>query len=131
VSVNYDTLVAAIERWNAGDLETALESAAEDVRWYPGDIFPDWDEVYVGKQRVREFFGSFEEPWEWITVDHLELEEIGDQIAIRARFRARSHEGVDVDIELGQLWTMRDGLLTEFHGYPSYAEALEAARRAP
>lgn len=126
-----DPLGRAIERWNAGDLESALELAAEDVRWYPGDVFPDWDEVYVGKQRVREFFASFEEPWQWIQVDHLAREQIGDQTIIRARFRARSHEGVDVDIELGQLWRLRDGVLVEFRGFATYEEALKAAHATP
>ena len=48
-----------------------------------------------------------------------------------SRSWARSNEGVDVDIQVGQRWTFRDGMLIEFHGYPSYAEAVEAARAAP
>jgi ketosteroid isomerase-like protein len=128
VSENYDRLFAAIESWNRGDLETALEAASEDVRWYPGDIFPDSDELYVGKQGIRDFFTSFEEPWEWVTVDHLERRELGDRIVVRARFRARSHEGVEVDLEVGQLWTFGGGQLTEFRAYPSYEEALAAAQ---
>jgi ketosteroid isomerase-like protein len=126
-----DVLRQVIERWNASDLEAAMEFVAEDVRWYPVDLFPDSDDLYEGKQGLRDFFASFGEPWEWIQVDQLEQEEIGDDIVVRARFRARSHEGVEVDIELGQRWTFRDGLLVEFHGYPTYDEALEAARSAP
>jgi ketosteroid isomerase-like protein len=126
-----ESLRRAIERWNAGDLESGLELATDDVRWYPGDTFPDNDEVYEGKQGIRDFFVSFSEPWEWIRLEPLEQEEIGDQIVVRARFRARSNEGVDVDIELGQRWTYRDGLLCAFHGYSTYAEALEAATAAP
>ncbi len=121
----------ANERWNAGDLESALELASEDVRWYPGDVFPDNDDVYVGKQGIRDFFVSFEEPWDWIEVDHLEQEEIGDEIVVRARFRARSHEGVDVDIELGQRWTYRDGLAVRVPRLATYGEARGAATAAP
>jgi ketosteroid isomerase-like protein len=119
----------AFERWNAGDLEAGLEFATDDVRWYPGDVFPDTVEVYEGKEGVRAFFASFMEPWEAIAVDAEEYEEIGDEIVVRARFRARSHEGVDVDIELGQRWSYRGGLLATFYGYSSYEQALEAARR--
>jgi ketosteroid isomerase-like protein len=125
---NRDRLQRGIRRWNAGHLERALEVVAEDVLWYPGDVFPDNDELYEGKQGVRDFFASFQEPWEWIRVDYLEEEEIGDDFVMRARFRARSHEGVDVDFEIGQRWKMRDGLLVEFHGYPTYEEALREAR---
>jgi ketosteroid isomerase-like protein len=128
---NLELLQRGFERWNAGDLEAALDVVAEDMRWYPGNVFLDDDELYEGKQGMRDYFASFEEPWEWIKVEPLEQEEIGDHIVVRARFRARSNEGVDVDIQVGQRWTFRDGLLIEFHGYPSYAEAVEAARAAP
>ncbi|HEX4759856.1 MAG TPA: nuclear transport factor 2 family protein [Thermoleophilaceae bacterium] len=128
---NLELLQRGFERWNAGDLEAALEVVADDMRWYPGSVFLDDDELYEGKQGMRDYFASFEEPWEWIMVEPLEQEEIGDHIAVRARFRARSNEGVDVDIQVGQRWTFRHGLLIEFHGYPSYAEAVEAARGAP
>jgi ketosteroid isomerase-like protein len=127
---NRAVLELAFRRWNAGKLDQALEAATEDVRWYPGEVFPDSDDVYEGKQGVRDFFASFMEPWEWIAVDATELEEVGDEIVVNARFRARSHEGVDVDIELGQRWSFRDGMMSCFRGYPSYREALEAARRA-
>ncbi len=128
---NRENLRRAIERWNAEDLESALEAVSEEVRWYPGDVFLDSDDVYVGKQGIRDFLISFQEPWEWIALDHLEEEEIGDEIVVKARFRARSHEGVDVDIELGQRWTYRGGLMVAFHGYPTFAEAREAAMAAP
>ena len=42
---------------------------------------------------------------------------------------ALSNEGVDVDIE--RLLTFRDGLLSSYHGYSTYAEAREAATAAP
>jgi ketosteroid isomerase-like protein len=131
VSENYGRLLEGIARWNEGDLEAALEYASDDVRWYPGSVFPDWDEIYVGKQGIRDFFASFEEPWEWIAVDHLEEQEIANRIVVRARFRARSNEGVDVDIEVGQLWIYGgDGLIAEFRGFATYYEAREAALRA-
>jgi ketosteroid isomerase-like protein len=129
---NRDSLRRAVERWNAGDVDSALELASEDLRWYPGrDVFPDLDEVYQGKQEVRESFTSFLEPWERIDVNVLEEEEIGDEIVVRDLLCARSKEGVDVNIELGQRWSFRDGLLSRYRGYSSYAEAREAAMAAP
>jgi ketosteroid isomerase-like protein len=129
---NRDSLRRAVARWNAGDVDSALELASEDLRWYPGrDVFPDLNEVYQGKQEVRESFSSFLEPWERIDVNVLEEEEIGDEIVVRALLCARSKEGVDVNIELGQRWTFREGLLWRYRGYSSYAEAREAALAAP
>ncbi len=78
---NRESLRRAVERWNAGDIESALELASEDLRWYPGrGVFPDLD---------------------------------------------------DVNIELGQRWIFRDGLLWRYRGYSTYAEAREAAMAAP
>lgn len=129
---NRDNLRRAVEHWNSGDVDSALELASDDLRWYPGrDVFPDLDELYEGKQEVRDSFTSFLEPWERIDVNVLEQEEIGDEIVVRALLCARSREGVDVNIELGQRWSFRDGLLCRYRGYSSYAEAREAAMAAP
>ena len=46
---------------------------------------------------------------------------------VEAGFRAKSHEGVDVDMRLGQRYEIRDGLLRSFYGYASFEHALEAA----
>ena len=120
----------AFERWNEKDFEAALAYVAEDVRWYPGGVFPDFGELYEGKDGVREFWALFLDPWEWIAIEMLDLRDLGTEVVVRVRFRARSHEGIDVDMTLGQRYGFQtDGLLAFFHGYASFDEALEAARR--
>lgn len=124
------TLRRAFERWNEHDIDGTLAYAADDVRWYPGGVFPDFNEVYEGREGMRDFFELFMEPWKWIHVEILDLREIGDEVVLSVRFRAESHEGVDVDMQLGQRYEIRNALLRRFHGYASFEEAIEAAGTA-
>ena len=124
---NLAILRRGFESWNTGDVEASLALMADDVRWYPGGVFPDFGEVYEGREGVRDFFRLFMDPWKWIHIELLELAEIGDEVVVSVRFRAQSHEGVDVDMELGQRYRLRDGLVVWFHGYPSFEEARAAA----
>jgi len=125
---NARALLRAFERWNASDLDATVAELADDVRWYPGEIFPDFSEVYEGREGVLAFFDSFMEPWEWISVEIVELRELGDQVVVHVRFRAESHEGAGVDINLGQRYRFREGLVARFHGYATFEQALEAGR---
>ena len=125
---NAERLRRAFESWNAKDIDRTLTDVAEDVRWHTGGLFPDFSDVYEGKDGVRRFFEHFMEPWEWISVEILELRELGDELVVKVRFCAQSHEGVDVDMTLGQRYRFRDGLVFLFHGHVSFEEALEAAR---
>jgi ketosteroid isomerase-like protein len=122
-----EILHRAFERWNANDIDGTLAFVAHDVRWYPGGVFPDFGDVYEGRGGVRAFFELFMSPWKWISIEILDLREVGDELVLSVRFRAESHEGVDVDMRLGQRYEIRDDLLRRFYGYTSFEEALEAA----
>ena len=57
----------------------------------------------------------------------LEIEAQGDQVVARVRFRARGRAGIEVDIELGHRYTVKNGKLRAFQGYADFAQALAAA----
>jgi ketosteroid isomerase-like protein len=125
---NVELMRLALERWNQRDIDGVLELMAADVRWYPAHTLPDLQEVYEGCEGVRLFFQEFMEPWKWISMEAGEMLPVGDEVVIRARFRAEGREGVRVDVEFGQRYRFSDGLLVQFNGYPSFEEALEASR---
>lgn len=125
---NVEVLREAFRRWNKPDIDGVLDLMAPDVRWRPADVLPDLQEVYEGCEGVRLFFSEFMAPWKWISMEPEEMIPIGDEVVIRAHFRAEGREGVRVDVEFGQRYRLRDGLLVEFNGYPSFDEAVEAAR---
>jgi ketosteroid isomerase-like protein len=125
-----EVLREAFRRWSRADVEGTLELMAEDVRWYPAATAPDIDSEYRGWDGVRRFFTDFREPWEWIEMEPLEMVRVGAEVVVRVRFQAEGREGMRVDMEFGQRYHVRDGLLVQFDGYASFDEALEAALRA-
>jgi ketosteroid isomerase-like protein len=125
---NAEVLREAFRRWNQADVDGVLELMAEDVRWYPAGTMPDLQAEYRGCEGVRRFFAEFMEPWDRIEMDPVEMVPVGDEVVVRTRFNAQGREGVRVDIEFGQRYRVREGLLVEFNGYETFDEALEAAR---
>lgn len=119
----------AFRRWSGGDIDGALELMAEDVRWYPAATAPDIDAEYRGREGVRRFFTDFREPWDRIEMQPLEMVPVGDDVVVRTRFQADGRDGMRVDMQFGQRYRVRDGLLVQFNGYESFDEALEAAGR--
>jgi ketosteroid isomerase-like protein len=126
---NVEVMREALEHWNRGDIDGVLDLMADDVVWYPANTLPDLQEVYEGCEGVRLFFQEFMAPWNWISMEAVEMRPLGDEVVMRTRFRAEGREGVRVDTEFGQRFRFRDGLLVRFNGYPSFEEALEASRR--
>jgi ketosteroid isomerase-like protein len=127
VTESEELLREAFRRWNRGDIDGVLDLMSDDVRWYPARAMPDLQPEYVGCEGVRRFFAEFMEPWDRIEMEPLEMLAIGNEVVVRTRFNAEGREGVRVDIEFGQRYRVRDGLLVEFNGYQTFDDALEAA----
>jgi ketosteroid isomerase-like protein len=122
-------LRASFDAWNRGDSEQTLRYTREDVIWRTAHQMPDLDAVYEGKDRVRQFFRDFSEPWEEISIT---LEQIIDereaQLLVMVRFVARGREGIEVDMPFFQIYRFDDkALLAEFHSFVDEAEARRAA----
>ena len=115
--------------WNAGDIDAALELMHPDVEWHTSGLMPDVDEVYHGREGVRRFWSDFRQPWESIEIEPHDATEIGDRVAMAVVFRARGRGGIVVELELGQVYTVRGGLLVEARSYATPAEARAAVER--
>ena len=62
------------------------------------------------------------------TAEPEELFEGGDQVAVFVRSRARPRgASADIEIRVGNLFTLRDGLIVRLQTFPKREEALEAA----
>jgi uncharacterized protein len=80
---------------------------------------------------IDEFLGGMAEwiePFDEITTEVIETIDAGDRVVVGHRMRGRGRDsGVDVDLLLWQVVTVRDGKLARMHDYTSRQEALEAA----
>ncbi len=101
-----------------------------EVLWEVGNADAPIDLVgtYRGIDEVRGFFVRFEEAlaeWDW---EHHDLEAVGDHVIARQHIRGRGrHTGIEMEYDIWQLWTFRDGKVVHYRDCDDRAAALEAA----
>jgi ketosteroid isomerase-like protein len=83
---------------------------------------------YEGAQGMRDFLEEWTEPFDDWRIEVEEILDAGEKVVALCRQQARSKtSGVPVDMRLGMVFTLRDGLQTRMEMYADAAEALEAA----
>jgi ketosteroid isomerase-like protein len=83
---------------------------------------------YQGANGMLDFLREWTEPFEEWEIEVDELLDAGDKVVALCRQHARSKtSGVPVDMRLGMVFTLRDGLQTRMEMYADAAEALSAA----
>ena len=126
---NVEILGAFYDAFNGRHVEDALQYVDHNVELYPGVMAPDSDAQYVGRQGLREFFRIATGPWETVAVEPQQVIEAEDgRILSVDLWRFRGREGIEIERELPNLFTFRDGLIVRIDGFPEKADALEAAR---
>ena len=126
---NVEILRAFREAFDGRRVDDALQYVHQNVELYPGVIAPDLDAQYVGRQGLRDFLSRIATgPWEMVTVEPQQVIETDDgRILSIDLWRFRGREGIEIDRELPNLFTFRDGLIVRIDGFSEKAEALEAA----
>jgi ketosteroid isomerase-like protein len=116
------------DAYNAGDLERTLDLVTPDFDFRPSGLFMDTERTYTGREGWSEFWHTFREAWESITVDTERIEDLGDQVLLLGTFHGRGHgSGVEVTREVAWISTVRDGRFARVRTLVSWAEALQAA----
>jgi ketosteroid isomerase-like protein len=81
----------------------------------------------VIRQRLEEQLEVFDE----LTIEPEEFHEHGELIAVPVRQRARGEaSGLELEIRIGHLWTVRDGKIARLDVFPARQDALRAAEKA-
>ncbi len=125
---NVEIVRRLYDAFNAGDLEATLDLTAPENEFHPSGIFMDTERTYRGREGYSEFWHTFREAWETITVNVERIEDLGEQVLVLGTFHGRGHgSGVGVTREAAWLVTLRDGLFAQSRTFVSWAEALEAA----
>ncbi len=125
---NVEILRRLNEAFNRRDIDGAIQYLHPDVELHPGIQVPDEESEYVGRAGLTEWFRSATEPWEMITVEHTELiDGPGGRVLAVERWVFRGRDGIELELELPNVYTLRDGLIIRIDGFTERAEALEAA----
>ena len=124
---NIETLGRLNEAFNRRDIDDAMQCLDPEVELHPGIQVPDEESRYLGRDGLREWFLSATEPWEAITVEHKELvDRPGDRVLAVERWVFRGRDGIELELELPNVYTFRDGLIVRIDGFTDESEALEA-----
>lgn len=98
-----------------------------DVVLHPGIPTPDQDAPYRGHRGMETFFRLATDVWETVTAEpEAMLEASGDRILVLDRWHFRGRAGIEIDDELANAYTFRDGLIVKIDGYTDRAEARAA-----
>jgi ketosteroid isomerase-like protein len=117
-----------VDAWNRGDLERLLALISPEWEWHPARLFPGTDAVYRGREGATRFWNNFRQPWESISVETEQIEDLGgDRVLWLFTFYGKGKgSGVDVTQRYANVMTFRDGLITYQVGYGDWESALEA-----
>lgn len=118
-----------IEAFNRRDAETLSALATDDVEWYPaftgGGIVEG--AVYRGHDGIRGYLEDLGETWAEITIENLKLEDLGEQILVRADLRAIGRTSrLEITARIGAVYTFRGEKVAQARVYPEERRALEA-----
>jgi ketosteroid isomerase-like protein len=117
-------LVAAL---NDRDLDALVEHIEPDAELYPLRAQLE-GKVYRGLDGVREMLADFDQDWEYVQVDAEEFRDAGDEVVVLGRLRGRGRaSGVELDVPMGFVWTLRDGKVVRAKSFSEQADALLAA----
>jgi ketosteroid isomerase-like protein len=124
---NVEIIRRAYERWNRGDSGWAT-MAAPEFEYEAGGALIGLSGGYRGLEGFMRFLEQFWEEFDEAHAEPQEFIEAEDSVLAVITFRGRGKQsGVEVNMEVFQLWTFRDGKVVRGQGFFDREEALEAA----
>jgi ketosteroid isomerase-like protein len=124
---NLEVVRRVVETWNAGAFSEALALFDPEVEttWRIGF---DVDGTYVGH---AELVAAMEAFWGFFAGARGEIEEAfaaGEHVVVVNRFRGQGkRSGIEIDMAVWQVWTVRDGKVVRWRAVRSREEALDLA----
>src|SRR5688572_24868799 len=113
---NLATVESFFEKWNSGEIEAILHLAADNiVVEHP----PGWPEPgpSVGIEQALEQYERMRDTFMTDRIELIEARPVGDNVIVRAEWRAEAKDGVNTSLSSYVLFIFSDRLLTRmvFH----------------
>jgi ketosteroid isomerase-like protein len=125
-----DVIRQLVERWNSGDLEGTFDLYTEDAEMRTGSHWPE-RATYRGREAIRETSEEWSSLWHRLQIELDSVEEYGDKAVGTGAWRLRgAASGVDGEMPISILFTLRDGKIALLEWFPNRDEAVAAARDA-
>lgn len=117
------------DAYNAGEVDSALELFHPEVEVYGSPELAN-PGTFRGVEKLLGWIATWNEAWESFHFGELETVAVGEHHAV-----TRMHQtgigrgsGVEVSMEVGWLYEIRDGRCVHLGLYPSFESALAVAR---
>ncbi len=124
---NVQLIRKLVEAFNDRDIDSVVQDMQPDVELHPLRAQLE-RKAYRGHDGVREMLADFDQDWESIQVDAEEFRDADDEVVVLGRLRARGRaSGIDLDVPMGFVWTLRDGKVLRIRSFSEQADALRAA----
>ena len=119
-----ELIQSSYRAFNERDEETLRRMYTADALW-DGSHFPGFPrDRYVGPDGILEFIDEWWEAWEEFEVTPVEVAPGPKGLFIRGRMRMRAREGLELEVELGQIAHVSDdGLIAAVYNYADPGEA--------
>ena len=113
----------------SSDVYAAFFDSDVEVRWHDEQTYPDTPQRLQGVSELVEFSEQWREGWDELDQEPLEITAAANgRVLVLTRQTGRGHQsGVPIEFHYFQLWTIREGKITEIEYFRHRAEALEAA----
>lgn len=115
----------AIEAVNRGDVEAVVLTATEDLVFLPARSAVEGG--YHGHAGLRKFFADNAENFEVFRVDLTEVRDVGGRLLAIGTLHIRGRGGgVETDVPMAGVITVRDGKMSRWEDFRDRDRALEA-----
>jgi ketosteroid isomerase-like protein len=123
-----DTFSQAVEAFNRGGIEAALEHFDDEIEWWTPS---DWleDPVYRGHDGMRELVAYWNQAFDEFRLELVRTIDAGDQAVALAYQRGRMKGTADpIEQQLSYVAEAHGGKLRQVWVYLSWEEGLEAGK---
>lgn len=124
---NVETVQRGFDALNRGEIGGILAFVHPDFETVVPPELSAEPSAYRGHDGVRRYFESFYDAMRDIRFIADRIWDAGDAVVVALRLTARGKEtGIPVEQQVGQVWTIRDGMAVRVENFVTVSEALES-----
>jgi ketosteroid isomerase-like protein len=123
---NVEIVRAAIEAWNAGNMDAFSELHDPDAIVRNAEGWPE-PGPFVGREAAMGWFEQLRETWDADALEPIgDFIDVADHVVVRFIWRGIGRRGPDTNMQFTALYTLRKGRIFGQEFFWDHAEALEA-----
>ncbi len=125
---NVELIRSGYEDFNAGKPETVLGLLTPEATWTEPGGGNSPSGTFTGPESVgQDVLAKVGEQFEEFSANPEQLDDQGDTVVVKSRFKGKSKSGTELDTAAEQTWTLEDGKVTSMNNVIEDTDAWAAA----